>query len=240
MQTAKPAGEGRTGGVLVVEDDRTVAASLARGLKEAGFAVEVVRSVEQARREMAAAAPGLVVLDLGLPDGDGLTLLKEWRRAGLGTPVIILTARETVNDRVSGLDQGADDYLVKPFSFAELLARIRARLRERRPAAAEGALRLADLEVDRLNRVVRRAGQAVELTAREFELLAYLVAAAGTPVTREMLAREVWRVNSRLTPLDNVIDVHISHLRDKVDRDHALRLIHTVRGVGFMAAEELP
>ncbi len=223
--------------ILVVEDDAHVAESLQRGLGEAGFAVATADRLAAADAQLAQGTPALVVLDLNLPDGDGRTWLRRVRGAGHRMPVVILTARDTLPERVAGLEEGADDYLTKPFAFAELLARIRARLRT--AAAAESdVLRVGDLDVDRLRRQVRRAGRPVELTAREFDVLALLAQWRGQPVSRDLLAREVWKVNRRLTPLDNVIDVHLSHLREKIDRDQPAKLIQTVRGVGFRLAEE--
>ena len=228
---------GDVAGLLVVEDDPRVAESLARGLREAGFAVAAAGSLAAADAELAKGTPALVVLDLNLPDGDGRNWLRRVRNAGFRMPVVILTARDTLPDRVGGLEDGADDYLTKPFAFAELLARVRARLRTAVRQAAEDVLRIGDLEIDRLNRVVRRGGQPVELTAREFDVLALLAQWRGQPVSRDLLAREVWKVNRRLTPLDNVIDVHLSRLREKLDRDPAAKLIRTVRGVGFALGE---
>lgn len=225
------------GGLLVVEDDPHVAASLVRGLGEAGFSVMTVDRLAQADEQLAHRAPALLVLDLNLPDGDGRVWLRRVRREGHRMPVIILTARDTLPERVAGLEEGADDYLTKPFAFAELLARIRARLRTVSQQVEADILRVSDLEIDRLHRQVRRAGRLVELTAREFDLLELLARWRGQPVSRDLLAREVWKVNRRLTPMDNVMDVHLSHLRDKIDRDHASKLIQTVRGVGFLLAE---
>ena len=225
-------------GILVVEDDVRVAESLKRGLGEEGFAVATAGRLAAADEQLARGTPALVVLDLNLPDGDGRTWLRRVRGAGHRMPVIILTARDTLPERVAGLEEGADDYLTKPFAFAELLARIRARLRTAAAQTDEGALRVGDLEIDRLRRQVRRAGRPVDLTAREFDVLALLAQWRGQPVSRDLLAREVWKVNRRLTPLDNVIDVHLSHLRDKIDRNHLAKLIQTVRGVGFRLAEE--
>lgn len=224
-------------GILVVEDDRRVAESLKRGLSEAGFAVVTADRLAAADAALAQGVPALVVLDLTLPDGDGRTWLRRLRGEGHRMPVIILTARDTLRERVAGLEEGADDYLAKPFAFAELLARIRARLRNVAQQSDEDVLRVGNLEIDRLLRQVRRAGREVELTAREFEVLALLAQWRGQPVSRDLLAREVWKVNRRLTPLDNVIDVHLSHLREKIDAGHAAKLIWTVRGVGFRLAE---
>lgn len=231
----EPASAG--GRVLVVEDDPHVADSLVRGLREAGFAVVAVDLLAAADEHLAQGTPALVVLDLNLPDGDGRAWLRRVRQEGHRMPVVILTARDTVLERVAGLEEGADDYLTKPFAFAELLARIRARLRTATQQGEEDVLRIGDLEIDRLHRQVRRAGRLVELTAREFDVLALLAQWRGQPVSRDLLAREVWKVNRRLTPLDNVIDVHLSHLRDKIDRDHPAKLLQTVRGVGFRLAE---
>ncbi len=225
------------GRLLVVEDDRRVAESLVRGLREAGFAVATADRLAAADEQLARGTPALVVLDLNLPDGDGRTWLRRVRGAGYRMPVIILTARDTLPERVAGLEEGADDYLTKPFAFAELLARIRARLRTA-AQSEEDVLRIGNLEIDRLHRQVRRAGRQVELTSREFDVLALLAQWRGQPVSRDLLAREVWKVNRRLTPLDNVIDVHLSHLREKIDGEHDSKLIRTVRGVGFRLAEE--
>jgi DNA-binding response OmpR family regulator len=176
-----------------------------------------------------------VVLDLMLPGRSGLEVLAAVRARG-STPVLVLTARDAVEDRVQGLDAGADDYLVKPFAFAELLARLRALLR--RGHADSGApLAAADLAIDRRTRTVARGGRPVELTLREYEVLEYLVRHKGEVVTREMLARDVWQETMRATSLDNVIDVHIARLRRKVDHDRPERLIQTVRGVGFIVQE---
>jgi DNA-binding response OmpR family regulator len=170
-----------------------------------------------------------VILDLMLPDGDGLTLLRSLRGEGVSTPVLIVTARDAVNDRVLGLDSGADDYLVKPFAFNELLARIRALLR-RSPEATR--IQVGDLELDVVARSATRNGEAIDLTNRQFELLAYLARHAGQPVSRDMLVRDVWRDGSGV--LTNVVDVSINHLRRKLDRDGWPPLIHTIRGIGYM------
>lgn len=179
----------------------------------------------------------LVILDLMLPGRDGLQVLSTLRKRGLQTPVLILTARDAIEDRVLGLDKGADDYLVKPFAFPELLARVRALLRRGRTEQAP-VLKLSDLEMDVLARKVRRGGNNLELTAREFELLEYLLRRKEQIVSREMLARGVWREVGRATTLDNVMDVHINRLRHKVDELFDRKLIHTVRGVGFVLREE--
>ena len=226
-----------SGELLVVEDDPRVAESLARGLQEAGFAVATANRLAAADEHLAKGAPALVVLDLNLPDGDGRTWLRKVRAAGHRVPVIILTARDTLPERVAGIEEGADDYLTKPYAFAELLARVRARLRTAVQQAVGEVLKAGDLEIDRLHRQVRRAGQPIELTAREFDVLALLAQWRGQPVSRDVLAREVWKINRRLTPLDNVIDVHLSHLREKIDGGTDAKMIRTVRGVGFLLAE---
>ncbi|HOW96916.1 MAG TPA: response regulator transcription factor [Kiritimatiellia bacterium] len=240
MERDKSSADPAPSGLLVIEDDPRVSESLARGLGEAGFEVRTVRLLAEATAAMAGLPPALLILDLSLPDGDGVEWLRQLRRNGHRQPVIILTARDAIADRVIGLEEGADDYLAKPFSFSELLARVRARLRTAARESAADVARVSDLEVDRRHREVRRAGRLVELTAREFDVLAYLAQWAGHPVSRDMLARDIWKVNRRLTPLDNVIDVHLSHLRDKIDRGREEKLIRTVRGVGFMLAGDAP
>ena len=224
--------------LLVVEDDQKVAASVGQGLRESGFQVALAGNGEQALKALASGRFDLVLLDLGLPGRDGLEVLRELRQRQDQTPVLVITARDGLQDRVRGLDAGADDYLIKPFAFSELLARVRALLR-RAQGSELTRVRVGDLDVDLVNRQVQRAGQAIVLTAREFDLLAYLARCAGQAVSREMLARDVWRETSRATPLDNVIDVHISHLRDKVDRAFKNKLLHTIRGVGFVLKEQV-
>ena len=225
--------------ILVVEDEQKVANALREGLEGERYDVEVERTGEDAFFRMTTEAFDLILLDLGLPGRDGLQILTTLRSKGIKTPVLVLTARDTLQDRVAGLDSGADDYLVKPFAFAELLARIRALLRRGR-AADSPRLAVSDLTMDLITRKVIRAGQPVELTVREFELLEYLMRYEGQVVSRETLARDVWKETARTTPLDNVIDVHIARLRRKVDVDRPVRLIHTVRGVGFMLREGEP
>lgn len=218
--------------ILIVEDDAKVAAMLRQGMQEMDYEATVARDAPQAIALVDQDAFNLVLLDLGLPGMDGLEVLRHLRRKHNAIPVIILTARDSIDDRVKGLDEGADDYLVKPFAFSELAARVKALLRRAKPEGP--GLAIADLKLNLLTRAVERAGKPLDLTPKEFDLLAYLVRASGQTVSREMLARDVWKINSRATPLDNVIDVHISHLRDKVDRDFELKLLHTVRGVGFV------
>jgi two-component system, OmpR family, copper resistance phosphate regulon response regulator CusR len=225
--------------ILVIEDEPKVARALRTGLERAGYQVELAATGEEGFFLANAQVFDLVLLDLMLPGRDGLEILEALRGRGVKTPVIVLTARDAVEDRVRGLDGGADDYLVKPFAFPELLARIRARVRSARPDEVL-RLGLADLDMDVVTRRVVRAGQTVELTVREFDLLEYLLRHRGQVVSREMLARDVWKEPSRATPLDNVIDVNIARLRKKVDQGFALKLIHTVRGMGFAVREGRP
>jgi DNA-binding response OmpR family regulator len=225
--------------VLVVEDEQKVANALREGLEGERYEVIVERTGEAAFFRLNTEDFDAILLDLTLPGRDGLQILKAVRERGLKTPVLVLTARDGVEDRVAGLDSGADDYMVKPFAFAELLARIRALVRRGR-AAESPRLGAGDLDMDLITRKVTRTGKGVELTVREFELLEYLLRHQGQVVSRETLARDVWKETARSTPLDNVIDVHIARLRRKVDADDAAKLIHTVRGVGFMLREGEP
>jgi two-component system, OmpR family, copper resistance phosphate regulon response regulator CusR len=225
--------------VLVVEDERKLAQVVASALEAEHYDVVVAPTGEDGFHRANAESFDLVVLDLMLPGRNGLEILQTLRKRRVGTPVLILTARDGLDDRVLGLDLGADDYLVKPFALPELLARIRALLRRGRPSDVF-RLKAADLELDVVARRANRAERLLDLTAREFELLEYLLRHQGHLVSREMLAREVWREPRRATPLDNVIDVQIARLRKKVDSEGAARLIHTVRGVGFILKEGEP
>ena len=223
--------------ILVVEDEKKVARALREGLEAERYDVRVAGTGEEGFFLVNHEAFDCVVLDLMLPHRDGLEVLTTLRKRGLSTPVLILTAKDTVDDRVRGLDSGADDYLVKPFALPELLARIRALLRRGRLDQVL-TLRQDDLEMDLVTRKVVRAGQAIELTVKEFEVLEYLLRHAGRVVSREMLTREVWRIAARATPFDNVIDVTIARLRRKIDDPFAAKLLHTVRGVGFVLRGE--
>ena len=225
--------------ILVVEDERKVANALREGLEGERYDVLVERTGEGAFFRITTEQFDAMLLDLTLPGRDGLEILKAMRERGIKTPVLVLTARDTLQDRVIGLDTGADDYLVKPFAFTELLARLRALVR-RGGAAETPRLAVGDLDMHLITREVARGGHSVELTVREFELLEYLLRHHGQVVSRETLARDVWKETARTTPLDNVIDVHIARLRRKVDADQAARLIHTVRGVGFVLREGEP
>lgn len=225
--------------LLIVEDDPKTAQAVANALMAAGFKVDVARTGHEGHDALSGGTYDVVVLDWMLPGRDGIDLLRALRARGGKTPVVLLTARDALEDRVLGLESGADDYLVKPFAFAELLARIKALLR-RAGDSEPLRKRVADLLIDLETRETRRGSESIALTPREFELLAYLIRHKGLTVTRAMLAREVWREPQRATPIDNVIDVHVAHLRRKVDGAHQSKLIHTVRGVGFVLREERP
>ena len=225
--------------VLVVEDERKLAQILTSALQAEHYDVVVAPTGEDGFFRANSEAFDLVVLDLMLPGRSGLEILQTLRQRRFDTPVLILTARDGVDDRVLGLDLGADDYLIKPFALPELLARIRALLRRGRPSEAF-RLKAADLELDVVARRAARGERTLDLTVREFELLEYLLRHQGHLVSREMLAREVWKEPRRATPLDNVIDVQMTRLRKKVDTDGSPRLIHTVRGVGFVLREGEP
>ena len=231
-------GQGRSAPMrlLVVEDEQKVARALQQGLEGEGYEVTVASTGEEAFSLVNSERFEIVLLDLTLPQLDGLQVLAAVRQRGLETRVLILTARDTLADRVNGLNSGADDYLVKPFAFAELLARIRA-LERRGRMAPLPRLSVDDLDMDVRTRTVTRASRAIDLTALEFELLEYLLRFEGEVVSRDTLARDVWHERGRSSTLDNVIDVHIARLRKKIDLDHRVRLIHTVRGVGFMVRE---
>jgi DNA-binding response OmpR family regulator len=225
--------------VLVVEDEPKVARALREGLAAEGYEVAVAATGEDGFFRASSEPFDLLILDRMLPGREGLEVLRALRQKGLLCPVLVLTARDAVQDRVEGLDAGADDYVVKPFAFTELLARVRALVRRGR---GDQLLRLsvADLVLDVATRRVSRGDAEIDLIPREYELLEYLVRHRGTIVSREMLARDVWKEPERGTPLDNVIDVHVTRLRKKVDQGVATRLIHTVRGVGFLVREDGP
>jgi two-component system, OmpR family, copper resistance phosphate regulon response regulator CusR len=225
--------------VLVVEDERKLAEVLVAALQAEHYEVVAAATGEEGFYRANAELFDVVLLDLMLPGRSGLEILQTLRQRHIETPVLILTARDGVDDRVLGLDLGADDYLVKPFALPELLARVRALLRRGRPSDVF-RLNAADLELDLVARRVVRGDRLVELTSREFDLLEYLLRHQGHLVSREMLARDVWKEPRRATPLDNVIDVQMTRLRKKVDLEGSTRLIHTVRGVGFVLREGEP
>jgi DNA-binding response OmpR family regulator len=223
--------------ILVIEDEQKLGKALLEGLQAEQYHVSLAQTGEEGFYLTQAENFEVVVLDVMLPGRSGLEILATMRTRGFKTPVLLLTARDAVEDRVRGLDAGADDYLVKPFAFPELLARIRALGRRAIPESG-ALLRVADLQMDVVARSIKRGGQTLELTAREFALLEYLVRHQGHVVSREMLTRDVWKEAGRHTPLDNVIDVHVARLRRKVDDGFALKLVHTVRGVGFVVREQ--
>jgi len=223
--------------LLVVEDDHKVADALQSGLEGEGYTVAVARTGEDAYFRGTTDTFDVILLDLNLPGRNGLEILRALRQRGIETPIVALTARDTVPDRVTGLDAGADDYLVKPFAFDEVLARLRAVVRRTRSSDNQ-RLRVGDLEIDLSTRRVTRGGRTVDLTVKEFEVLTYLAQHARQVVSRDALARSVWSETARSTTLDNVMDVHVSRLRRKVDDDAPVKLIHTVRGVGFALRED--
>lgn len=216
--------------LLVVEDEKPTAAFLRRGLSEEGYAVDVAVDAQSADAAVRVYEYDAIVLDVMLPGGDGFSLCQRWRADGVKTPILFLTARDDVGDRVRGLELGGDDYLVKPFAFAELLARVRALLRRRETAPAPAELRVGDLAIDTSRRQVTRRGQLIELTMREYQLLEYLVQHAGTVVSRTSLWEHVW--DSHSVPDSNVVDVYVRYLRNKLGRNPDL--IKTIRGGGYL------
>lgn len=222
-----------------MEDERKVARALQEGLEAESYSIAIAHTGEEGFFRVSSEPFDLAVLDVMLPGRSGIEMLSAMRRQGIKIPVLLLTAKDAVEDRVLGLDSGADDYLVKPFAFPELSARIRALLR-RGKAAPVFTLGIDDLQMDLTSRAVTRGGHALDLTAKEFELLEYLLRHQGQVVSREMLARDVWKETMRHTPLDNVIDVHMVRIRRKVDEGFSTKLVHTVRGVGFVLKAERP
>lgn len=219
--------------ILIIEDEQKLATALREGLQAEKYAVSLAHTGEEGFYQLHAEPFDLLILDIMLPGRSGLEVLKTLRADGIQIPVLILTAKDTTEDRVCGLDAGADDYLVKPFAVAELLARVRALLRRGVPEKI-ARLQAGDLEMDLILHQATRSGQMLNLTVREFEVLEYLLRHQGTVVSREMIGRDVWKETARFTPLDNVIDVHMARLRRKVDFDFEKKLIHTIRGVGFI------
>jgi len=221
--------------VLVVEDDPDLLAVLPRILTTAGYAVRTASDGEDGLNKVLDDAPALAILDVGLPKLSGYELARELRARGYQFPVLMLTARVTVDDKVSGLDAGADDYLAKPFEYAELLARVKALLRRSTITAGSSTMRVRDLSVDPVARRVERAGKVIELTQKEYALLEYLVRNAGRIVSRQMISEHVWKHD--VDPLTNVVDVYINYLRKKLDEDKHNPLIQTVRGRGYLIKE---
>ncbi len=222
--------------ILIIEDDEKIGATLTDVLAREGYATTLSRTGEDGFFRWSTDSFDLVVLDLGLPGRGGLEILQARRKLGQDCLVLILSALDGIDDRVRGLGAGADDYLVKPFAIAEVVARVQALLRRGR-GSTPLRLSVKDLHVDMVTHKVERAGRRIDLTAREFDLLEYLVRHAHATVSREMLAHEIWKDIGRSTPLDNVIDVHIARLRRKIDEPNLTKLIHTVRGVGFCLSD---
>ena len=217
---------------LIVEDDQTIAGFVGRGLREAGFTVDVALDGNDGLARALGQDYDVGIVDLMLPGRDGLSIIDELRRQGRTVPVLILSARRSVDDRVSGLQAGGDDYLTKPFAFAELLARVQALVRRATRTPEPTTLTVGDLTLDLLSRRVTRGGGVVELTAREFALLEYLMRNAGKVVSKTMILSRVWDYN--FDPQTNVVDVLVSRLREKIDRPFETKLLHTVRGVGYV------
>ena len=226
--------------ILIIEDDAKMARSLADGAAERGYDVKTAATGEEGFFLVYSFHPDVILLDLNLPGRGGLDILKQIREQALDVRVLVLTSHNDVEDRVQGLREGADDYLGKPFAFTELLARIEALLRRGQPKAPSRSFSVGDLTLDMARRRAERSGTELTLTQQEFDLLLYLIENRNRAVSREMLARDVWHETSRFTPIDNVIDVQMARLRRKVDDPFELKLLHTIRGVGFVLREPLP
>ena len=216
--------------ILVIEDEKKIASFIKRGLKEEGHMVDVAYDGEEGYRVSGENDYDLILLDIMLPKRDGISLCRQLRDDGVATPVLMLPAKDSIQDKVTGLDSGADDYLTKPFAFEELLARIRALMRKRSPVATK--LQASDLVLDLISHRVTRAGREIVLTMREYALLEYLMRNAGTVVTRTMITEHVWDIDFDTST--NVIDVYINYLRNKIDSGQEKKLIHTVRGRGYL------
>jgi DNA-binding response OmpR family regulator len=219
--------------ILLVEDELAISRVLMNGLKAEHFAVDLVQDGEEALLFMSEVNYDLVILDLGLPKLDGLTVLKRARKRQIRIPVMILSAQDSIESRVIGLEAGADDYVLKPFAFEEVVARVRALLR--RPTILQDKLTVADLEIDRAKHIVKRGGKVITLTQREYALLEYLMRNAGHPVSRTMVVEHVW--NLGFEGLTNIVDVYINYLRAKIDSGFENKLIHTARGFGYMLTD---
>jgi two-component system copper resistance phosphate regulon response regulator CusR len=222
--------------ILVVEDDRKVAAFIQRGLEEDGYAVDVLHDGADAAMQAQAVGYDAAVLDLMLPTRSGFQVLRDIRARKANLPVLMLTAKDSIEDRVTGLDSGADDYMIKPFALAELSARLRALLRRGTPS--ETRLRVADLEVDVARRLVSRDGRRIDLKPKEYALLEYLMRNSDRPLTRSSIIEHVWDIH--FDSISNVVEVHINSLRNKIDRGFGVPLIQTVRGVGYMLTDKAP
>ncbi|HSF31526.1 MAG TPA: response regulator transcription factor [Candidatus Tectomicrobia bacterium] len=221
--------------ILVVEDEQKVASFIKKGLEEEGYAVDIAAEGEEGLAMAQAGVHDLIVLDIRLPKMDGLQVLQALRRDHVTTPVLLLTVRATIEDKVLGLDAGADDYLTKPFAFQELVARVRALLR-RRAEADPTVLQMGDLRLDPARRTVSREGERIDLTPREFALLDYFMRNPGRVLTRTMIAEHVWDYSFDTST--NIIDVYVNYLRKKIDAGRASKLLHTVRGVGYVLKAE--
>jgi len=226
----------RTVRILVVEDDRKVACFIQSGLQQEGHAVDVLNDGSGAGDQACMVGYDAVVLDVMLPGRSGFQVLRDIRARKAEFPVLILTAKDSIDDRVSGLDGGADDYMVKPFSLAELSARLRALMRRGHPH--ESTLHVADLEMDVVRRAVRRAGRSIDLKPKEYALLEFLMRHSDRPVTRSLIIEHVWDIH--FDSISNVVEVHINSLRNKIDRGFGVSLIHTIRGVGYMLTAAPP
>jgi two-component system, OmpR family, response regulator len=221
--------------VLVVEDDQKIASFVVGGLKQAGFVAHAIGNGEEALRAVKTEHFDLLIVDIMLPVLDGLSLIERMRQNKIQTPVLILSAKRTVDDRVRGLRMGGDDYLTKPFAFSELLARAQALIRRSTGAAETTKLTVADLEMNLITREVKRAGRKIDLPPREFILLEYLMRNAGRVVSRTMILENVWDYN--FDPMTNVVEARVCKIREKVDKDAATKLIHTIRGFGYVVRE---
>jgi heavy metal response regulator len=221
--------------ILVVEDEKKVASFIRQGLGEEGYAVDVATDGEEGLAMVMDQVHDLIILDIGLPKIDGLQVLQELRRRKVATPVLLLTVRATIEDKVLGLDSGADDYLSKPFAFQELVARVRALLR-RRTEGGPAVLQFADLTLDPTRHTLLRGGKKIDLTAKEFALLDYFMRNPGRVLTRTMIVEHVWDYD--FDTGTNVVDVYVNYLRKKIDSDRETKLIHTIRGVGYVMKAE--
>ena len=220
--------------ILVVDDERKVASFIQRGLKEKHYVVDVAHEADNAMMLAEINPYDLIILDILMPGKDGITICRELRKNKISTPVLMLTARNAVRDKVRGLDVGADDYLTKPFEFEELLARVRALLR-REVKDKDSLLKVADLELNQLTREVKRQGKPITLTSKEYSLLEYFMLNANHVITRTMISEHVWEED--FDSFTNVIDVYVKHLRDKIDKGFSKNLIHTIRGAGYSLKE---